>query len=79
VEIYLVFFLCYLILFPLQVHAVLRQRHILPPLFTGSFILELVAVLANVIDVLTFSIDGEGYPKLAVFGDILDILSRVRS
>jgi hypothetical protein len=72
VEIYLVFFMCYLILAPLQVHAVLRQRHIVPRLFTSSVALELGAVLANVVHVLTFSMDGEGYPGLAVFGDILD-------
>lgn len=43
VEIYLAFFMCYLILFPLQVHAVLRQRHIVPRLFTSSVTLELTA------------------------------------
>lgn len=76
-EIYLVFFICYLILFPLQIHAVLRQRHIVPRLFTASMALELGAVLANVIHIFSFAKDGEGYPKLAVFGDVLDILARV--
>ncbi|CAG7725104.1 unnamed protein product [Allacma fusca] len=76
VEIYLVFFVCYLVLVPLQVHAVLRQRHILPRLFTGSIALELTAVLSNVIHNLTFCLDGVGHPSLAVFGDISDILAR---
>lgn len=77
VEIYLVFFLCYLILVPLQIHAVLRQRHIVPKLFTASVALELTAVTANVIHVLKFAVDGEGHPGLAVFGDVMDIIARV--
>lgn len=77
VEVYLVFFVCYLILFPLQVHAVIRQRHIVPRLFTGSVVLELAAVLANVVDVLKFSVNGVGHPSLAAFGDVMDIAARV--
>lgn len=77
VEIYLVFFLCYLILVPLQIHAVLRQRHIVPKLFTASVALELTAVTSNVIHVLKFAVDGEGHPGLAVFGDVMDIIARV--
>ncbi|ODM91327.1 Transmembrane protein [Orchesella cincta] len=76
VEIYLVFFLCYLVLVPLQIHAVLRQRHIVPKLFTASVALELAAVTSNVIHVLKFALDGEGHPGLAAFGDVMDIIAR---
>jgi hypothetical protein len=69
--------MCYLVLFPLQIHAVLRQRHIVPRLFTGSVTLELGAVLANVIHVLKFSMNGVGHASLAAFGDIMDIAARV--
>lgn len=78
-EIYLVFFLCYLVLFPLQMHAVLRQRHIVPRLFISSVALELTAVLANIVHVLKFALNGEGHPDLAAFGDIMDIGARVRT
>lgn len=76
VELYLVFFLVYFVLVPLQIFAVMRQQHPVTRLFTASLILEFLGLLFNLIDVMKFMLDGEGYPKLAVVGDILDILSR---
>lgn len=76
-EIYLACFIGCLILVPLQIHAVLRQKHIVPRLFTASLVLELTAVLANLIHVMTYATDGVGYPSLAIFGDILDIFAMV--
>lgn len=73
---YLVFLLCYLILVPLQLYAVSRQRHPVTRLFTASLLLEFVGLMFNVIDVIKYSMDGVGVPNLAVAGDILDILSR---
>lgn len=49
----------------------------MPRLFTGSVVLELLAVLANVIHVLQFTSNGVGHPSLAAFGDIMDIAARV--
>lgn len=76
-ELYLVFFVSYLILVPLQLYAVSRQRHPVTRLFTASLIMEFLSLAFNLVDVLKFTIDGVGYPRLAVIGDILDILSRV--
>lgn len=77
VELYLVFFGIYLILVPLQIYAVSRQQHPVTRLFTASLVLEFLSLAFNLVDVLKFTIDGVGYPKLEITGDILDILSRV--
>lgn len=79
VELYLVFFLCYLVLVPLQVYAAMRQHHPVTRLFTASLILEFLALCLILLHVLKFSFDGTGIHQLAVAGDILDILSRVRN
>ncbi|XP_073995193.1 integral membrane protein GPR180 isoform X2 [Rhodnius prolixus] len=76
VELYLLFFTLYFILVPLQLYAVVRQRHPVTRLFTASLLLEFCGLIFNLIDVIKFTIDGIGYPDLAVVGDILDILSR---
>ncbi|XP_039281268.1 integral membrane protein GPR180 [Nilaparvata lugens] len=73
---YLVFFLCYMVLVPLQMYAVTRQHHPVTKLFTVSLLLEFVGLLFNLLDVTKFSIDGVGYHRIAMAGDILDILSR---
>lgn len=78
-ELYLVFFLCYLVLVPLQVYAAMRQHHPVTRLFTASLILEFLALCLILLHVLKFSLDGSGFQQLAVAGDILDILSRVRN
>ncbi|CAH1389379.1 unnamed protein product [Nezara viridula] len=76
IELYLVFFLIYFVLVPLQIFAVVRQQHPVTRLFTASLILEFLGLLFNLISVMKFVVDGVGYPKLAVIGDVLDILSR---
>ncbi|GLH09158.1 Integral membrane protein GPR180 [Gryllus bimaculatus] len=76
VELYVVFFLVYMVLVPLQVYAAMRQHHPVTRLFTASLILEFLALSLILIHVLKFSLDGEGVQQLAVAGDILDILSR---
>lgn len=77
IVLYLLFFLCYIILVPLQLYAVRLQRHPVTRLFTASLLLELVAICLILIHVLKFAFDGIGYEKLEVAGDIFDILSRV--
>lgn len=77
-ELYLLFFLCYIILVPLQLYAVRLQKHPVTRLFTASLLLEFVAICLILIHVLKFALDGVGYEQLEVAGDIFDILSRVR-
>lgn len=69
--------MCYLILVPLQMYAVTRQRHPVTRLFTASLLFEFVGLSFNLIDVVKYAVDGIGLHDLAVAGDILDILSRV--
>ena len=78
IELYLLFFVCYLILVPLQLYAVRMQKHPVTRLFTASLLLEFMALCLILIHVLKFALDGVGYEQLEVAGDILDILSRVR-
>ncbi|XP_033211659.1 transmembrane protein 145 [Belonocnema kinseyi] len=76
IELYLLFFLCYLILVPLQLYAVRLQRHPVTRLFTASLLLEFIALCLILIHILKFAFDGVGYEQLEVAGDIFDILSR---
>ncbi|KAJ8679143.1 hypothetical protein QAD02_014930 [Eretmocerus hayati] len=76
VELYLLFFLCYLILVPLQLYAVRLQKHPVTRLFTASLLLEFIALGLILVHVLKFALDGVGFEQLEVAGDILDILSR---
>lgn len=79
VELYLLFFVCYVILVPFQLYAARMQRHPVTRLFTASLLLEFLAICLILIHVLKFALDGVGYQQLEVAGDIFDILSRVRS
>lgn len=76
-ELYLLFWLCYMVLVPLQCYAVRIQKHPVTRLFTVSLLLDFVALCMILIHTLKFAIDGVGFPKLSVLGDVLDILSRV--
>lgn len=76
-ELYLLFWLLYIILVPLQLHAVRVQKHPVTKLFTASLILDFIALCFILIHTVKFAIDGEGYPKLSMAGDIFDIMSRV--
>jgi hypothetical protein len=75
-ELYLLFWLCYMVLVPLQCHAVKTQKHPVTKLFTASLLLDFLALCLILMHTLKFALDGEGYPKLAMAGDIFDILSR---
>lgn len=78
VELYLLFFVCYVILVPFQLYAARMQSHPVTRLFTASLLLEFLAICLILIHVLKFALDGVGYEQLEVAGDIFDILSRVR-
>ncbi|XP_063216175.1 transmembrane protein 145 [Bacillus rossius redtenbacheri] len=75
-ELYLVFFVCYVVLLPLQLYAVTRQQHPVTRLFTASLLLEFLALSFILIHVVTFALDGVGLYQMEVAGDIFDILSR---
>lgn len=75
-ELYLLFWFCYMVLVPLQLHAVRIQKHPVTKLFTASLLLDFVALCFILIHTLKFCLDGIGYPKLSMAGDIFDILSR---
>lgn len=76
VEIYLVFLACYMFLTPLQVYAVMRQKHPVPKLFTVGLVIALFGVLLNVFHCLKFAFDGEGNETAAIAGGVLDICSQ---
>ncbi|KAJ8936129.1 hypothetical protein NQ318_022211 [Aromia moschata] len=75
-ELYLLFWLCYMVLVPLQCHAVKIQKHPVTKLFTASLLLDFIALCLILIHTMKYALDGEGYPKVAMTGDIFDILSR---
>lgn len=75
-ELYLLFWLCYMVLVPLQCYAARTQRHPVTKLFTGSLLLDFVALCLILLHSLKFALDGSGYPALCMAGDIFDILSR---
>lgn len=76
-EMYSLFWLLYIILVPLQLHAVRVQKHPVTKLFTASLILDFLALCLILMHTIKLAIDGVGYPKLSMAGDIFDILSRV--
>ncbi|KAL0831433.1 hypothetical protein ABMA28_002236 [Loxostege sticticalis] len=75
-ELYLVFWLCYVILLPVQIYAVRTQKHPVTKLFTFSLVLEFIALCFNVLHTVKFAVDGVGFSGLAAAGDIFDIMSR---
>jgi len=77
VEFYLLFFVIYALLVPVQIYAVTRQSHPVTKLFTTSLMFEFLGVSLNLLNSLKFAVDGVGYPRIGVIGDVLDILSRV--
>ncbi|CAG9763945.1 unnamed protein product [Ceutorhynchus assimilis] len=75
-ELYLVFWICYMVLVPLQCHAVRIQKHPVTRLFTASLLLDFVALCLNLLHTLKFALNGQGFPTIQMIGDICDILSR---
>ena len=54
IELYLLFFVCYIILVPLQLYAVRLQKHPVTRLFTASLLLEFIAVCLILTHVVKF-------------------------
>nr|CAG4645439.1 EOG090X03T7 [Lynceus sp. MCZ IZ 141354] len=76
VEIYLATLAGYICLLPLQLYAVMRQKHPVPRLFTIGLVLGLSGEFFNVIHSLKFAFDGIGFMSVAILGDVMDILSQ---
>ncbi|KAH8283456.1 hypothetical protein KR018_002990 [Drosophila ironensis] len=75
-EMYLVFLLVYVVLLPMQIYAVRRQKHPVTRLFTLSLLSEFVSLALITGHLIRFAANGVGEPRLQAAGDVLDILSR---
>ncbi|XP_025836717.1 transmembrane protein 145 [Agrilus planipennis] len=76
IEFYILFWLVYMVLVPLQLYAVRIQKHPVTRLFTASLLLDFIALCLILVDKLKFALDGVGFPKVCMAGDIFDIFSR---
>ncbi|XP_068146382.1 uncharacterized protein [Drosophila tropicalis] len=75
-EMYLIFLLVYIILLPMQIYAVRRQKHPVTKLFTLSLLSEFVSLALITVHLIRYAANGEGEPNMQAAGDVLDILSR---
>ena len=75
-ELYFVFFILYLFIVPVQIYALKKQPGLLPFLLVLSMSMSFMGIFFNLIHVLTFAFNGEGFPHLAIFGDFLDVLAQ---
>ena len=76
-EMYLIFFVIYLVMVPLQIYAVRLQKHPVTRLFTISLLLEFISVCLLLTHTVRYAMNGVGNENLAITGDIFDIFSRV--
>lgn len=74
-EIYLAFFIVYTLLFPIQVYALSRQKHVLPLILTVTMCMEYTGIIFNFIHVFKFAFDGTGVAMLNVVGNFVDQVS----
>ena len=72
-ELYLIFFIAYLFLLPVQFYALSIQRHAIPLLLTLAMCLEYLGVFLNFVHVTKFAVDGEGVALLKVAGNFIDM------
>nr|XP_029721356.1 integral membrane protein GPR180-like [Aedes albopictus] len=75
-EMYLIFFVIYLVMVPLQIYAVRLQKHPVTRLFTISLLLEFISVCLLLTHTVRYAMNGVGNENLAITGDIFDIFSR---
>ncbi|XP_034652220.1 uncharacterized protein LOC117891124 [Drosophila subobscura] len=75
-EMYLIFLLVYIVLLPMQIYAVRRQKHPVTKLFTLSLLSEFVSLALITAHLIHYAANGVGQPRLQAAGDVLDILSR---
>lgn len=75
-EMYFIFMLVYIVLLPMQIYAVRRQKHPVTKLFTLSLLSEFVSLALITAHLLRYAANGVGEPNMQTAGDVLDILSR---
>ncbi|GAB0090795.1 integral membrane protein GPR180 [Sergentomyia squamirostris] len=75
-EMYLIFFVVYLVLVPMQIYAMRRQNHPVTRLFTASLVLEFISLCLILVHMIRFSMNGVGNETYATAGEIFDIFSR---
>ncbi|XP_023173561.2 uncharacterized protein LOC111601276 [Drosophila hydei] len=75
-EMYLIFMLVYIVLLPMQIYAVRRQKHPVTKLFTLSLLSEFVSLALITAHLIRYAANGVGEPNMQAAGDVLDILSR---
>uniref|UniRef100_A0A6B2E761 Putative conserved secreted protein n=1 Tax=Phlebotomus kandelakii TaxID=1109342 RepID=A0A6B2E761_9DIPT len=75
-EMYLIFLVVYLVLVPMQVHAMRRQSHPVTRLFTISLLLEFASLCLILVHMMRFAMNGVGNENFATAGEIFDIFSR---
>ncbi|KAH8394910.1 hypothetical protein KR222_010439, partial [Zaprionus bogoriensis] len=75
-EMYFVFMLVYIVLLPMQIYAVRRQKHPVTKLFTLSLLSEFVSLALITVHLIRYAANGVGEPNMQAAGDVLDILSR---
>lgn len=75
-EMYLVFFLLYLILTAVQLHGTLKYHHSLTRLFTLSLVLQLLVILFELIHKVIFAVNGKGFEFMDIAGNVVYLVSQ---
>ncbi len=75
-EIYLVFFILYTCLVPIQLYALSQQKHTLPLILTTCMVMEYVGVIFNFVHIFKFAFDGEGVDLLHIVGNFIDQIAQ---
>jgi len=75
-ELFLMFFLLYTFLLPVQIYALSIRRHTIPLLITSCMCLEFLGIACNFVHVAKFAHDGQGVGPLRVAGKCHNICQR---
>ncbi|CAH1791741.1 unnamed protein product [Owenia fusiformis] len=75
VEIYAIFLVAFIIIVPIQLYALRRQRHNLMRLLTACIILEFIGIVLNFIHFFKFAFDGEGSNLMKLAGNFIDMFA----
>ncbi len=75
-ELYFVFFILYLFVVPIQIYAMQKMPGLLSALLTISMSMTFVGMFCNLMHVLTFAFNGEGFARLGIYGDFMDVLAQ---
>ena len=75
-ELYLVFFILYMFLIPVQCYAFAIKQHVVAFLLFVCLLLEFFGILFNFVHFVTFAKDGVGIEKLVTVGMFFDLLAQ---